>query len=132
MNRLFFWPFIIAVGLVSCKSNHDVVRVSSLRPKYPDRQIELIKRYVIDVTQINMFSKETSRGFDNAIAFDGNANMYILDTYESTISVFDNNGRLVRSFGGPGQGPGEFSRPSMMFIKGDEIYVLQGWGLDFK
>ena len=72
MNRLFFWPFIIAVGLVSCKSNHDVVRVSSLRPKYPDRQIELIKRYVIDVTKINMFSKETSRGFDNAIAFDGN------------------------------------------------------------
>jgi hypothetical protein len=132
MKRFFLWPLVLALGLAACKSDHGPVRVSSLRPKYPDRKIELTKLYVIDVTQINMFSKDASRGFDNAIDFDGNNNMYVLDTYESTIAVFDNHGRFVRSFGGPGQGPGEFSRPSMMFIKGDEIYVLQGWGLDFK
>jgi hypothetical protein len=132
MKRFFLWPFVLAIGLASCRSNHELVRINSLRPKYPDRKIELIKLYVIDVTQINMFSKETSRGFDNAIDFDGNNNIYILDTYESTISVFDKDGRPVRTFGGPGQGPREFFRPSMLFIKENEIYVSQGFGFDFK
>jgi len=132
MNRFFLWAFVIGILFVSCRSNHEAVRVSSSRPKYADKKIEPEKLYVIDVTRINMFSKETSRGFDNVIDFDRNNNLYILDSYDSTVSVFDKNGQFVRSFGGPGQGPKEFFRPSKLFIKDDEIYVSQGFGFDFK
>jgi len=132
MNRFFSWAFVIAIVFVSCQPNHEVVRVSGSRPKYAGKKIELEKLYVIDVTRINMFSRETSRGFDNAMDFDGHNNLYILDSYESTISVFDKNGQFVRSSGGPGQGPKEFFRPSMLFVRGNEIYVLQGFGFDFK
>jgi len=120
MNRFFPCAFVIGIVLVSCTSNHEAVRVSSSQPKYADKKIELEKLYVIDVTRINMFSKETSRGFDNVMDFDGNNNLYILDSYESTISVFDKNGQFIRSFGGPGQGPNEFFRPSKLFIKDAE------------
>jgi hypothetical protein len=132
MKHPIFCLIVIGIMFASCRSNKEVVRVSGSRPKYADNKIELQNLYTIDVTRINMFSRETSRGFDNVIDFDANNNMYILDSFESTISVFDKNGRFVRSFGGAGQGPGEFSSPSMLFIKDEEIYVLQGFGFDFK
>ncbi len=132
MKRFCLWSFVLVIGLMACKSDHQPERVNSLQPKLPDGRIGLTKLHVIDVTQINMFSKETGRGFANAIDFDADNNMYILDTYESTISVFDRDGRPVRTFGGPGQGPDEFFRPSVMFIKDNEIYVLQAMGTDFK
>jgi hypothetical protein len=131
-NRLFLWAFAIAILSAGCRSDHQAARMSASRPRYPDRKIELKKLCEIDVTRINMFSKETGRGFDNVIDFDRDSNMYILDTYESRISVFDKDGRPVRTFGGPGQGPGDFFRPSMLFIRDDEIYVSQGYGFDFK
>jgi hypothetical protein len=123
---------LLGAGLASCVSDKDAVRVSSSRPKYADTTIGLKKLYTIDVTRINIFSRDTRRGFENVIDFDKDNNMYILDTYESRISVFDPQGRPVRSFGGPGQGPREFSNPSTLFIKDNEIYVLQGFGFDFK
>lgn len=132
MNRLFLWAFIVAIILISCGSNNEVVRVAGSRPRYADKKIELEKLYVIDVTRISMFGKEKSRGFDNVMGFDGRNNLYILDSYECKISVFDGNGRFVRSFGGPGQGPQEFFRPSLFFVKDQEIHVLQGFGFDFK
>jgi len=132
MKRSVLCLVVIGVMFVSCRSNKEVVRVSGSRPKVADKKVELEKLYTIDVTRINMFSKEIGRGFDNVIDFDRNNNMYILDSYESTISVFDKNGGFVKSFGRPGQGPKEFFNPSMLFIKDDEIYVLQGFGFDFK
>jgi hypothetical protein len=123
---------LLGVGLVSCVSNKDVGRVTSSRPKYEDARIETKKLYTIDVTRINIFSRETRRGFDNLIVFDKFKNMYILDTYESRISVFDKNGQFVRSFGGAGQGPKEFTNPWLLFVKDNEIHVLQGFGFDFK
>ena len=132
MKRSVLCLVVIGIAFASCVSNEDGVRVNSSRPKYANETIELKKLYTIDVTYINMFSRETSRGFENLIDFDKNDNMYILDTFESKISVFDKNGRLARSFGRPGQGPKEFSNPSMLFIKDNEIYVLQGFGFDLK
>jgi len=39
---------------------------------------------------------------------DVNENIYIGDLYESRIDKFDKKGKRMCSFGGPGQGPGEF------------------------
>lgn len=43
------------------------------------------------------------------VAFDGAGNLYIFDAQALRISVVDSTGTLVRQFGGPGQGPGEFA-----------------------
>ena len=36
--------------------------------------------------------------------------VYILDSGDSFIKVFDSNGKFLRKFGGQGEGPGEFQR----------------------
>ena len=120
---------LISIVFVSCNTNKDeIVKVSTSSPKFVDKKyVDLEKLYSIDVTQINMFSKKSSRGFGRVIDFDKNNNMYILDEYESTISVFNENGESVKSFGREGQGPEEFSRPNQFFIKKDNIYVFQGF-----
>jgi len=120
---------LISIIFVSCNSNKDeIVKVSNLSPKYVNKNyVDLEKLYSIDVTRINMFSKESNRGFGRVIDFDKNNNMYILDEYESTISVFDENGEFVKTFGRKGEGPNEFSRPNILIIKKDKIYVFQGF-----
>ena len=117
---------LISLLFVSCNpKNENIKKVSNSSPKYVDKKyVDLEKLYSIDVTQINMFSKEFSRDFGRVIDFDKNNNMYILDEYESTISVFDENGEFVKTFGRKGEGPNEFSRPNILIIKKDKIYVI--------
>ncbi len=43
------------------------------------------------------------------LGFDGEGNLYILDTQSVRISVVDPQGNLVRQFMGEGEGPGEFA-----------------------
>lgn len=119
---------LIIIVFVSCKSNNDVIVVNNSLPKYAEKKyVELEKLYSIDVTEISFFGKETNYGFGRVIDFDENNNMYILDIYESKISVFNENGEFVKSFGRKGHGPEEFSRPNHFFIKKDNIYVFQGF-----
>jgi hypothetical protein len=89
--------------------------------------VELVKLMSIDVTQISLFSKESNEGISRVIDFDRNNNMYVLDTYESIISVFNDRGEFVRAFGRAGQGPKDFDRPSALVIKNDKIFVFEGF-----
>ncbi|MCG2815140.1 MAG: 6-bladed beta-propeller [Candidatus Aminicenantes bacterium] len=43
-----------------------------------------------------------------------------------------NQSSFVKSIGGQGQGPNEFSRPNEFFIQGDKIYVTQGFFSEIK
>ena len=59
-----------------------------------------------------------------AVAVDKDETIYVVDSKEARIKVFDREGRFLRAFGGKGQGPGEFVRPFGIFISPkDEILV---------
>jgi 6-bladed beta-propeller len=59
-----------------------------------------------------------------AIAVDTDENIYVLDSKEIRIKVFDREGRFLRGFGRKGQGPGEFLKPTGLFLApGNEIFV---------
>ena len=119
---------LISIIFASCNSNNDIVKVNNSSPKFVDKKyVDLEKLYSIDVTQISLFSKDIGRDLQRSIDFDDNNNMYILDSYESTISVFNENGEFVKTFGREGQGPNEFIRPNKLIIKKDKIYVFQGF-----
>ena len=119
----------MSIAFVSCNSNSDeIVRVDNSSPRVEDKKfVELEKLYSIDVTQISLFGKDTRSALQRLIDFDENNNMYILDSFESKISVFNENGESVKSFGRAGQGPNEFIRPNSLIIKEDKIYVFQGF-----
>ena len=42
------------------------------------------------------------------VAFDGSGNLYMLDILAAEVVVIGTGGQLVRTIGGPGEGPGEF------------------------
>jgi hypothetical protein len=49
--------------------------------------------------------------------------IYVLDSGNSRLQVFDAAGDHVRTMGGAGQGPGEFDRANAMVIAGDRLVV---------
>jgi hypothetical protein len=64
---------------------------------------------------------------ENLPAMDSRGRFYIGSGSGGAVLVFGPDGRLMRSFGKPGQGPGEFANVSEIFIgKNDTIFVLGG------
>ena len=120
---------LISIIFASCRPDKDEVgKVSNSSPKFEDKKyVDLEKLYSLDVTRISMFGKESIPDFEKVIDFDRNNNIYILDAFESTISIFDEEGKFVKTFGRAGQGPNEFLRPYALIIRKDKIYVFQGF-----
>ncbi len=59
------------------------------------------------------------------IATDSKNNIYVLDRKEKLIYLFNEEGKFLKKIGRPGQGPGEFGRPTSIYIDSkNNIYVL--------
>lgn len=76
-----------------------------------------------------VIGKETNKedywfSFLNSIAVDDSGNIYTLDPKEVKIRVFDSKGKLLRTFGRRGQGPGEFSGPGGIKVMPDGVLVV--------
>lgn len=70
---------------------------------------------------------ETDFGYvaDAAIAAD---TLYALDQHAQTVRVFAPDGALVRSIGGPGDGPGELSRFAATLLLRADTLLIADWG----
>lgn len=53
------------------------------------------------------------------VAVDQDGNVYVADTWNNRIEVFDADGNFIRTFGKAGDGPGYFARPKGIAIDGD-------------
>ena len=60
----------------------------------------------------------------SSIEVDEKGNIYVLDSREANIKVFDESGRHIRTFGTRGQGPGELQMPGGMCITPDEEILI--------
>ena len=61
------------------------------------------------------------------VAVDQDGNLYVSDTLNDRIQIFDAEGNFIRAFGKPGDGPGYFARPKGIAIDGDgHIWVADG------
>lgn len=58
------------------------------------------------------------------VAFDGAGNLHILDTQSDRVLVVGSDGRLVRTLGGRGEGPGEFVAAMGMAVMPDGRVVV--------
>ena len=63
-----------------------------------------------------------------SVQVDDQENIYVLDWKEIKIKVFNKNGKLIRSFGQTGQGPGEMSMPSRMEISPGNNLIIDDLG----
>ena len=65
------------------------------------------------LTDIGNFSKPTN------VAIDKDGNVYVSDTWNDRVEVFDADGNFIRVWGKNGDGPGEFARPEGIAIDPD-------------
>jgi DNA-binding beta-propeller fold protein YncE len=61
------------------------------------------------------------------VAVDQDGNLYVSDTLNFRVEVFDAEGNFIRTFGKAGDGPGYFARPKGIAIDGDShVWVADG------
>jgi DNA-binding beta-propeller fold protein YncE len=61
------------------------------------------------------------------VAVDKDGNLYVSDTFNDRVEIFDADGNFIRTFGKPGDGPGYFARPKGIAIDGDgHVWVADG------
>jgi DNA-binding beta-propeller fold protein YncE len=53
------------------------------------------------------------------VAVDQEGNVYVTDTLNDRVEIFDADGVFISTFGKPGDGPGNFARPKGIAIDGD-------------
>jgi len=74
-----------------------------------------------ELTSPGDFSKPTG------LAVDQEGNLYVADTLNNRIEIFDADGKFISTFGKAGDGPGYFARPKGVAIDGDgHIWVADG------
>ena len=66
-----------------------------------------------DLTTPGDFSRPTN------VAVDKDGNVYVTDTFNNRIEIFDAEGHFIREFGKAGDGPGYFARPKGVAIDSD-------------
>jgi sugar lactone lactonase YvrE len=54
-----------------------------------------------------------------AVAVDADGNVYVTDTFNDRVEIFDADGKFISMFGKNGDAPGEFERPKSIAIDGD-------------
>ncbi len=69
------------------------------------------------------YGAEALLGSPSRMAMDGQNQLFILDSRESDVKVFDKEGRLIRVIGRLGEGPGELYHPNGIAICGNELAV---------
>jgi hypothetical protein len=70
-------------------------------------------------------SPDTGFATINGVDVDRDGNVYALEGQQLEIRVYDTNGRLVRTIGRRGSGPGEFERAPRFWVLGDTVWVFE-------
>jgi hypothetical protein len=66
--------------------------------------------------------------YPKGIAVDGQGNVYVVDSYNHRVQVFDGTGRFVRQWGSQGNGPGQFQEPWGIAVDREgNVYVADTW-----
>lgn len=61
------------------------------------------------------------------VAVDAEGSLYVADTWNNRIEIFDADGKFISTFGKAGDGPGYFSRPKGVAIDSDgHVWVADG------
>ena len=102
-------------------AEQDIVQVYDADPPY---------NFVRTIGKIGTKHTATAQGEfakPTGVAVDEDGNLFVSDTWNNRIQVFDADGNFIRAFGRSGDGPGYFARPKGIAIDVDgHVWVADG------
>jgi hypothetical protein len=124
--KISLWPAAIALGLGLFIQNHyllsaqapaAIIIENSETPKYSGKTApRLVLKQELSIPLV---------GRRYSFDVDDEGTIYLLESLESRISVYANDGKLIAQFGRKGQGPGEFDNSVYLAVsKAKKIFVL--------
>ncbi len=99
--------------LYVCDTELDQVLVYDADPPYKLLRTSGQPGSKHELTSPGDFSRPTNA------AVDQDGNLYVSDTFNDRVEVFDADGTFIREFGKAGDGPGYFTRPKGVAVDGD-------------
>jgi len=88
--------------------------------EYAEKRMEMVAVEIWGGPEVLSYPKD--------IAFDGEGNLYVVESGNHRIQIFAPDGRPIDSWGEKGDGPGEFNEPWGVAIDGEgQIYVADTW-----
>lgn len=119
-------PMVAAVGLVLCSQNQIIFATQAVVPKVIENPA--IPKYSGRDAPELIFKQELSIplvGRRYSFDVDEAGNIYLLESLQGSITVYDKDGKIIRQFGKKGQGPGEFENSVYLSVSPEKkIYVL--------
>ncbi|MGD9707703.1 MAG: 6-bladed beta-propeller [Candidatus Delongbacteria bacterium] len=135
MKSMKVWLFVIAAGtllLSGCtkkEATYAVSEVNGIRitqntgvPADSTYKVVPKELYTIkndDENPDNCFRQASS------VDLDESGNLYVFDRKSFKVFKYDPAGKLLKVFGGQGQGPGEFIQPGTINVRKDTLYVTE-------
>ena len=128
MKSLYFIFLIICAFFVTITNAQEreskVQFIQNKSPKYAGTEfITLEELHYIDVNVFDEYYIYKLADMD----VDSDTNLYVIDFYESTITIFDKNGKYLRAMGRRGQGPNELENPLSISIYDDKISIFENF-----
>ncbi|HZD10483.1 MAG TPA: NHL repeat-containing protein, partial [Candidatus Binatia bacterium] len=90
---------------------------------YAEGVLQLTPDLVIGAGGLNPRELLTPRNL--ALGPDGN--LYVLDSGNHRVLVFDQDGALLHTWGGPGEGEGQFNEPWGIAVDDEYVYIADTW-----
>ncbi len=112
-------PLQFADWTIPVPEGTPVIEYAAVPMEERTEKIELVKDLVIDRGD----SPDSAFYRPSSLAVDRKGRIYVLDSGNNRVQVFDPSGGLVCTLGGEGEGPGELSRPSHIVIAGEQVVV---------
>jgi hypothetical protein len=113
-----FFAILLAFVVISCGKSSSESTFSAL-----SREVYI--EHAIPVEEVLTLEESGDVFFANigSLATDSRGNIFVVDRQVNHVIRFNPEGELVATFGGPGEGPGEFRYMSNMFVARDTLYI---------
>lgn len=106
---------VSGISIIACSNNDGTEK--------PAKTAEVVQIAETDLTPFVTFEEDTI-AIPTDLIFLPDGSIAILDREYKTVFLFTKKGKLLKSFGGEGKGPGEFVYPVSLQLASNTIWVL--------
>ena len=106
--------FVSPIGITAGKDGSVLVA---------DSELHRIVMLSADGKALGSFGENVLKRPTGLVRDAANKRIYVVDTREHNIKLFDDDGRLIEIIGQRGEGPGEFNAPTHIALDGTHLYV---------